>query len=388
MGRFLFVVPPLHGHINPTISVGQALRDRGHEVAWAGYPDPARSLLANEAELLPVFEALPQDLMQDIEAKSQGLRGAAALHFLWEHFQLPLARAMVDGVDRAVDLFEPDVLIADQQALAGGVVARRRGLRWATSATTTAELTDLFARLPRVREWIEDALVQLQKEHDVPAEAIEKSDLRFSEHLVLVFSTPELIGWPRSSVEFAFVGPSMTARPEREPFPWEWLDERPRVLVSLSTVNSEVAKRFYAAVLEAFKEPDRQIILVAPPELVGPTPEHVLVRARVPQLALLQRVDAVVCHGGHNTVCETLARGLPVVVCPIRDDQPVVADQVTRSGAGVRVRFGRVRAAALKSAVDDVLMNPAYRLAAEHIRSSFRKAGGELQAAHCLESLL
>ncbi len=388
MGRFLFVVPPLHGHINPTISLGQALRDRGHCVAWAGYPDPALSLLPNEADLLPVFEALPSDITQDLEGKSRGLRGAAALHFLWENFQLPLARAMVPGVERAVDLFKPDVLVVDQQALAGAVVGRRLGLRWATSATTTAEMTKPFSRLPKIREWIETSLKQLQHEFDVPAESMEKGDLRFSEQLVLVFSTPELVGWTRFPAEYAFVGPSMRSRAQREPFPWDWLDDRPRILISLGTLNAEIGSRFFSAVLEAFKEPDRQVILVAPPELVGPTPEHILVRPRVPQLALLQRVDAVVCHGGHNTVCETLARGLPLVVCPIRDDQPVIAGQVANAGAGVRVRFGRVRSQALKTAVDEVLINPAFRMAAEHIGASFRKAGGELQAARRLEALL
>jgi hypothetical protein len=32
--RVLFVVPPLTGHVNPTISVARALEARGHEVAW------------------------------------------------------------------------------------------------------------------------------------------------------------------------------------------------------------------------------------------------------------------------------------------------------------------------------------------------------------------
>ena len=36
MSRFLFVVPPLTGHINPTVAVGAELTARGHEVAWAG----------------------------------------------------------------------------------------------------------------------------------------------------------------------------------------------------------------------------------------------------------------------------------------------------------------------------------------------------------------
>lgn len=40
-------------------------------------------------------------------------------------------------------------------------------------------------------------------------------------------------------------------------------------------------------------------------------------------------------------MCEALWHAVPLVVAPIRDDQPVVAGQVTDAGAGVRVRFGR-----------------------------------------------
>ena len=38
MSRFLFVVPPLTGHINPTVAVGAELAARDHDVAWAGHP--------------------------------------------------------------------------------------------------------------------------------------------------------------------------------------------------------------------------------------------------------------------------------------------------------------------------------------------------------------
>lgn len=36
MSRFLIVVPPFVGHINPIAGVAAELRDRGHEVAWVG----------------------------------------------------------------------------------------------------------------------------------------------------------------------------------------------------------------------------------------------------------------------------------------------------------------------------------------------------------------
>ena len=39
------------------------------------------------------------------------------------------------------------MVVADQQALAGGLVAERLGVPWATSATTSAEFTDVLAGL-------------------------------------------------------------------------------------------------------------------------------------------------------------------------------------------------------------------------------------------------
>ena len=46
MSRFLFVVPPLTGHVNPTISVGRELAARGHQAAWCGEPSSTTSATA------------------------------------------------------------------------------------------------------------------------------------------------------------------------------------------------------------------------------------------------------------------------------------------------------------------------------------------------------
>jgi MGT family glycosyltransferase len=385
--RFLFVVPPLTGHINPTVSVGRALEKRGHEVAWIGFPEPAAQLLPAGSRLLPVFESLPADVVNAIFAKFDGLRGASALKALWEDFLVPLARGMVSGVEAAIDSFRPDVLIVDQQALGGALVAQRRGLPWVTSATTSGEFADPFAGLPRVREWVEGLLTGLQDEFAVP-QAQRGADLRFSDHLVLLYSSRELVGGNHAfPAHYAFVGPSFHERHEQTPFDWSRLLPQRRILVSLGTVQSNRSQRFFAAALEAFADAPFQVILIAPPQTLGPVPDHVLVCERVPQLALLEHLDAVLCHGGHNTVCETLARGLPLVVAPIRDDQPVVAEQVVQSGAGVRVSFGRIRPVDLRTAVDKVLDEPAYREAARRIAASFAAAGGPERAVELLEKV-
>lgn len=386
MARFLFVVPPLVGHTNPTVSVARALEARGHEVAWVAHPRAVRPLLPEGATLFSLDDHIPAERWDKANAQARAVRGLAALKFLWEEFFIPLARAMVPGVADAVDRFAPSVLVVDQQALAGALVARLRGLPWATFATTSAGVTDPLAGLPKVRAWLDEQLAGLERETGLtPVAEPDRSPM-----LVVAFTTSELVGpVDRFPAHYRFVGPAIEARPETTAFPWQALaaDAR-RVLVSLGTVNFEVGERFYRTVVEALGG-DRsiQVVLVAPERLFSTLPPNVILRSFVPQLALLERVHAVVCHAGHNTVCETLARGLPLVVAPIKDDQPVVAEQVERAGAAIRVRFGRVGPDELGAAVRRVLGEPAFSDAAHRVRRSFLAAGGAPKAAELVEAL-
>jgi MGT family glycosyltransferase len=249
-------------------------------------------------------------------------------------------------------------------------------------------LVDPFAALPKVGEWVAAELARFQADFGVPG----GGDVRFSDHLVLAFSTAALAGPERSfPSHWRFVGPSLGTRPVRADFPWEWLDARRRhVLVSLGTINAPAGRRFLTESVAALAALSSTVqgVVVGPPDLVAPVPSNVVIRDFVPQLELLARVDAVVSHGGHNTVCETLAHGLPLVVAPIRDDQPIVAQQVADAGAAIRVRFGRVRAPELASAITQVLDDDAYREAALRLRASFEAAGGAAAAADALEALV
>ena len=383
MSRFLIVVPPLAGHVNPTVAVGRELQRRGHEVAWAGHPELVAPLLPADCRLWPAGGDFSVEKMAAARARWLNLRAFAALAALWDEVLLPLGVAMVEGVEAAVDAYRPDVIIVDQQALAGAVVARRRGLPWATSASTFAEFTRPYASMPKVEAWVAERLEAFQ--HSFGAGG---GDLRFSEHLALSYTVPELAGPVQVPCTPAFVGPTLGERPAGASFPWEWLDPaRQLVLASLGTHNQEAGARFYRVLLDATGL-DLQLVLVAPPEMVGPVPPHILVRPSVPQLELLARCSAVVTHGGVNTVNECLALGVPMVLAPIRDDQPIVAGRVAAVGAGIQVRFGRVQSAEMAVALRSVLGDPAYRAAARRIGDSFALAGGASAAADHLEKLI
>ena len=179
--KVLFVVPPLTGHVNPTVSVGTELTRRGHDVAWCGYPDRIAHLLP---DWCPPAAGRRRDatptLVAAVTEEGRGKRGASALKFLWEVVLLPLNRAMADGVRAAIRSYEPDVVVADQQAFVGGIVAGTEGIPWATSATTSAELTDPLADTPKIDAWVRESLVQIQVEQGVPAERAAELDPRFS----------------------------------------------------------------------------------------------------------------------------------------------------------------------------------------------------------------
>jgi MGT family glycosyltransferase len=385
VSRFLFVVPPLVGHVNPTVSVARELTARGHDVAWVGHPRTVRPLLPAGATLLSLDDDVPQDLADQVSARACGVRGAERLKFLWEEFFVPLTRAMRPGVDAAVDAFAPDALVVDQQTLAGSIVARKRALPWATFATTSAGVIDPLSGLPKVRRWLDGLIAGLQREAGLDA----IPDAERSPHLFVAFTTRALLGADAGEfpAHYHFVGPSISDRPETAEFPWDRLNGMPRVLVSLGTVNADAGDRFYRETVEALGGHQVQVVLVAPRDRVGPAPDNVIVRDFVPQLALLPHMDAVVCHAGHNTVVESLAHGRPLVLAPIKDDQPIVAQQVVDAGAGIRVKFGRVKAGELRAAVHSVLHDPAFADSAARVSESFAGAGGAPRAAELLEEL-
>ncbi|MFT4113814.1 glycosyltransferase [Silvibacterium sp.] len=391
MSRFLFIVPPLTGHINPTVAVGAELASRGHEVAWTGPAFALAKLLPEGAILFPADEGFSASDMQRIAEIGRGLRGAEAFRFLWKDFILPLGRAMLPAVERAVYAFQPHTLIVDQQALAGAGLARERNLCWATSATTSSDLVDPFETFPLFADWLRDELISFQQGLGISHESASVGDLRFSEHLVLAFSTKELVGdtntFPK---EWLFVGPAIEKRPGAATFPWNWLDPaRRHVLVTLGTISGAIGHTFFANAIAAAQQMHEhiQMIVIAPDGVVQAVPPNVIVLPSVPQLELLPHIDVVVCHAGHNTVCETLAHGIPLVVAPIRDDQPIIAQQVTNSGAGIRMKFGRAKIEDFVNALTAVLTDDSYRESARVIQDSFRNAGGSAKAAAALEDL-
>ncbi len=380
MSRFLFVVPPLVGHVNPLAAVAAELAGRGNQVTWAGHAELLHRLVGPDARVVDC--ALPPT---DLLHRPPELTGPAAFRFLWRDFFVPLADAMAPGVAAAIEQVRPDLVVADQHAVAGALVAERLGVPCVTSASTSAELVDPLGGLPKVAAWLAGLLADLRRRIGDPTAG---HDPRHPPAGVVAFTTGDLVGDVPLPAGTRLVGPAIAARPSGD-FPWDRLDpDRPVVLVSLGTANVDAGERFLRVAVAALAaRPRVQGVVVDPGGVLGDVPDALVV-PHVPQLELLARCAAVVCHSGHNTVCESLWHGVPLVLAPIRDDQPLVAARVVAAGAGVRVRFGRVTAEGLGAALDAVLdPGSGHREAAQAVGRSFRTAGGAPAAADHLVAL-
>lgn len=125
--------------------------------------------------------------------------------------------------------------------------------------------------------------------------------------------------------------------------------------------------------------------MVASPDMKSKWPKNFHVFSYIPQLRVLDVVDLVICHAGHNTVVEALNKGIPIVAIPIVHDQSYIAGKVVKSGAGLRLKYKRLTSGLITEAVNEILANPAYKLAAQRIEKSFQLSGGEQRAANIIE---
>ncbi|GAA4252008.1 glycosyltransferase [Dactylosporangium darangshiense] len=380
MTRFLFVCLPLTGHVNPMAALAAALLRRGHEVLWAGSESFLRPIVGPQARIHPI----------PLRAhRGQAERGLDATRSRWEGYIVPHARTTRKGIEAAIAEFAPDVMVVDQHAIAGAIAAHAHGLHWVSVAPTTMELTRPFRRgLPRVEAWIAGQMAAAWSAAGRPGEP--PHDLRFSPHGVIAFTAGALAGDPEhlpSNVDL--VGPSLAGRTPDPDFPFDWLDPgRRHVLVTMGTLSMDIAKDFYQRVDEALAPlGDRlQAVVIAPDRTLAEPAGHVLVRRRAPVLDLMPHLDAVVSHGGLNTVSEALVHGVPLIVAPIKGDQALNAEAVRRSGAGLRVSFDHVRPDGLRAGLLRLLDDPAYAAAARAEGDRLLAGGGAEAAALILEA--
>ncbi|KMQ64486.1 hypothetical protein ACM46_09465 [Chryseobacterium angstadtii] len=391
MAKFVFVVPPLTGHVNPTLSIGSELLNRGHQVAWISLDQNLNTKLPAGGELLLIQYDQTDEEKQESEKyldiiSKKVVYGIDSVKFLYEDVLIPLNRHCYNGILKLLKSYQPDLVIGDHQLFVAGVAAKKLDLPYSTTVTAPAAIK-IMDELPKVHEWEVGKIIELQKELGVT----ENRSLASSDLLTLVLTSGYFFGEMELPSHYKFTGPVLMERRISCEFDWDQFKNRTgkKILVSIGTTfDHDHKKAFFQKVVDAFKDENLTVVVVSDPQLFESWPDNFMVYQQVPQLDLLPHLDGVVCHGGHNTVSEALSHGLPLVVIPIAYDQSHVAGRVVRTGAGERLNFNRFKSHHLNEAVQNILNNSEYREAADTVRQSFVEAGGTATAADLLEQAL
>lgn len=189
MASFAFIVPPLMGHINPTLSLGAALLQRGHRVGWIGLDATLAGKLPEGGELLHIQydqdDAAKKDNEQYLDQiTKKNVSGIESIKFLYEDVLIPLNRFMYDGIVSILQRFQPDVIIHDHQLFAGAIAAYQLEIPYATSVTAPAAIK-MMEDLPGIHEWEIRQIVGLQQELGIPGD----TSVATSEALTLVYTS-------------------------------------------------------------------------------------------------------------------------------------------------------------------------------------------------------
>ncbi len=388
MAKFLFVVPPFFGHISPTLSVGASLIAHGHDVAWTGLvplaekhiPDGGRYILPEE-ELAACQDEIARILKRQDDGPS--LSGPEVMKLALEETYIPFARMMVPGVSRVADDFEPDVIVNDCITFAGALVAHLKGIPCVTTTPVPPDVMgDTATSAPKIFEWQQNLIKGLQRGLGIYTDEF----VIHSHQMNIVFTSREFAGFPEPDAHMKFVGP-VKGRPNETAFDWERLEKAttPKVFVSLGTLLVDIRKEFFQKLIDAFANEPVTIVAATDPAIFDEWPDNFIVQGFVPQADIIPKMDAVICHGGFNTVNDTFMNGLPMLITPIAYDHFHTAALIENAGCGIKLRYKRLRVPELRTTLWELLQNPKYREAARHVRDTFHAAGGNAKAVSLLE---
>lgn len=356
--RLLFATQPVRSHFHALASVALAAQDLGHHVCVASGPSIAPLARRLGFDFLPCGLDLTAGVDPTVALPAEQRAALAGAPTVVRHlvgFSAGMAPQFVrDLLERGPD-WHPDVIVREPVEFGSVIAAERWGLPYATV---------MWAITIDPRYLMREAYAKVIEDFDLDADAVIGG---FDRYLVIRPLPPE---WqiamspdPPSTRAFA-VPPFDASGRVGLPAALRGLPPRPTVYVTLGLSFSQ-APAVFRAIIDALDGLDVNVIVTVgvslDPAVLGPTPDNVHVARYVPGNLLLPHCDAIVFHGGFNTLHAALWHGLPSVIVPLEGgDQLPTAEHVAELGLGLHVPGPLLSLEAVRLAVRRVLEEPSF----------------------------
>jgi MGT family glycosyltransferase len=425
MASFLFTVWPFSGHIHPNLSVAQALRERGHDVAFYTGRQ-AQPLIEREGFLCFPFQQVDaehvESMVRTLDSMSLRMTNPLKMKTLFNDWFLGTVPGQLADLEKILDEWRTDVIVCDL-AMWGPILILHESRRIPVAIFSYVAACILpgpegpIVGLPmrRPHTWlgrlgvrllrtlmglltrgVRRAANELRERYGLPPISVTVTEFAGQMPLYLVPSAPE---YDRERTDLPpsvhYVGPcpwngsSSSARPD-------WLDdlgrERPVVYVTEGTMHTKESLLLPTAIEGLANLPVDVVMTTGRHRergqvVNGGVPSHVRIEQWIDHGELFPSVDVVVTTGGSGTVLAALQHEIPLVIVPTAWDQPENAWRVHETGAGVRLAPHECTPEQLGATVQLVLTDPSFRHNAKRLSSVFNRYGGSAQAADLLEAL-
>ncbi|MBB3142637.1 glycosyltransferase [Halomonas organivorans] len=380
-------------HTARCIEIAKVLRQRGHEVVFAG-DDPrhpaSRLSLVEQAGFRLVYAREP-DLPYAWERyKQHGWRAAA-----WDLAHLrqwaPLGK-IIEGQLAVIERERPDLVVGDASVsastaayIAGVPVA---GIMNAYAARLLTPRSPLYLA---ARGFDRISLSRFRRRvfhrHGVP-----EIDALALLHAMPMLSPdlPGLYPMPARFRDYHMVGPIFPDHPA--PLP-DWYDElddgTPNVYITMGSTG--MFETFLKAVYPRLSTlPYRFIVTTGgqvSQDVIDAAPANFRLTDYAPGSALLAHCRAMIFHGGNGTFYQALAAGVPMLALPSHYEQRLSAQIAVRHGVGLRMKARRFSVDRLVTSLTRLVEEPRFADAAARLAPQVRDTDGAANAADILERI-
>jgi len=423
MLKILITSVPLMGHLNAVLSVGRILAEQGHEVIGLSVNALRDRIEHIGARFVPFTGSADLDLRDFAAAYPEFRTMPPGVEMTRFYFERVFAYPLIDqhkGVQKAIDEFSPDLIVADNLFL--GVLPLLLGPRANRPPIISVGSTYLLWHRPDsapgnlgLPPAEKNAYAEIAREAEA---AFYKPFGKYINSLLTGGGFPALplnifdavIRLPDACLQltvpdFEFPRPDLPATvsfigampivAKQAPIP-AWADEldgsRKVVFVTQGTLSNHDFNQLVGPTLSALESnPDLLVVVGAGgrsiDELPGPLPANARAASYFPLEWLLPKVDVFVTNGGYNTVNQALKYGIPLVTAGLTEDKADVNARVEWSGAGIDLKTNTPTAEVLAKAVQCVLNEPRYRSSAAQLSIEFAKLDTRLEVIRISDEL-
>ena len=410
------------GPTNNCVGIGDVLRGRGHRVVFIVEESFAGTLEAQgfEERLMrltppPETEEVPGQFWKDYIRETAPVFRRPTIEQL-EGFIAPTFQALIDGAryvdDRLreiIDELQPDLIVEDNVVAFPALPASGRPWARIVSCNPTEikdpDVPPPFSGLPLEdrSDWdaywsaYDEALGEMHADFDAfcqerGAPPLPPRELIHESPWLNLYLYPEEIDYPRSR-PLGERWHNLQASVRATDPDWELPESlaagsEPLVYLSLGSLGSADVDLMRGLVDTLSGDGYRVIVSKGPQADEFELADNMAGAEFLPQASILPQVDAVICHGGNNTVTESLYFGKPMVVLPLFWDQYDNAQRLDETGLGVRLDTYGHSHEELRGALDRLLADEALSGRLRGLSQNLQGARGTERGADLIEGAI